>query len=72
MLRLSLITWNPLDESCADFERMEWYEVAMSYGHDDSETEATLADDPDVRLVPTLIEKILLPKITGKRRRLPF
>lgn len=66
MIRLNLITWNPLEENCVDLERMEWYDVAMKYGFDENETETALAKDADVKLVPTLIEKILLPKITGK------
>lgn len=59
-----MITWNPLDRNSIDLERMEWYEDVMHYGFDPSESEATLIDDPDVRLVPTLIEKLVLPKIT--------
>lgn len=65
MLRLSLIIWNPLDENCKDLEKMEWYETIMKYGYKPTETEAELIDDPDIRLIPTLIEKIILPKITG-------
>lgn len=64
LLRLSLITWNPLEKGSIDLERMEWYEDVMRYGFDENESEAMLIDDPDVRLVPTLIEKIVLPKIT--------
>lgn len=44
---------------------MEWYETMMKYGLRPGETEAQLIDDPDIRLVPTLMEKIILPKITG-------
>lgn len=66
MLRLNLLTWNPFDENSFDLERMDWYEVTMKYGFNENETEATLIDDPDIRLVPTLIEKIILPKITGE------
>lgn len=44
---------------------MEWYETMMKYGLKPGETEAQLIDDPDIRLVPTLMEKIILPKITG-------
>lgn len=66
MIRLNLIAWNPLDENCKDFERMEWYETIMKYGFKSNETESDLTDDPDIRLMPTLIEKILLPKVTGK------
>lgn len=63
MIRLKLLTWNPLDETCVDFEKMDWFEAIMKYGFDENETESSLADDPDVRLVPTLIEKIILPKL---------
>lgn len=64
MLRLHLLAWNPLD-ACKDLEKMEWYEAVMKYGFKSNETEAQLMDDPDIRLVPTLMEKIVLPKITG-------
>lgn len=64
MIRLNMITWNPLDENCKDFERMEWYETVMKYGYKPNETESELADDPDIRLMPTLVEKIILPKVT--------
>lgn len=66
MLRLHLILWNPLDENCKDLEKMEWYETVMKYGFKWEETEAELVDDPDIRLIPTLVEKIVLPKITGR------
>lgn len=67
MIRLQLVTWNPLDEQCPDLERMDWYGMILKYGWTAEETEQSLGGDPDVRLVPTLIEKIVLPKITGKR-----
>lgn len=44
---------------------MEWYETMMKYGFKSDETEAHLLNDPDIRLVPTLMEKIILPKISG-------
>lgn len=65
MLRLELVTWNPLDENNIDLERMEWYEVLIKYGYDSNETETSVLEDPDIRLIPTLIEKIVLPKLTG-------
>lgn len=65
MLRLSLLAWNPLEVNCKDLEKMEWYEAVIKYGFKPNETEAQLLNDPDVRLVPTLMEKIILPKITG-------
>lgn len=66
MIRLNLVTWNPLDE-CIDLERMDWYNMAMKYGWSTAETEESLSNDPDVRLVPVLVEKIILPKVTGTR-----
>lgn len=68
MIRLHLITWNPLDENCADIERMDWYNMIMKYGWNAEETEESLSNDPDVRLIPVLVEKIILPKVTGKNK----
>lgn len=67
MIRLNLLTWNPLERDCKVLEKMEWYETIMRYGFKPDETEAQLADDPDIRLVPSIMEKIILPKITGKQ-----
>lgn len=66
LIRLSLITWNPFEKESKVFEKMEWYECVMKYGFKPGETEEQLIDDPDIRLVPSLMEKIVLPKITGK------
>lgn len=65
LIRLNLITWNPFDENCEDLERLDWYSMVMKYGWNDKETEESLMDDPDVRLVPVIVEKIILPKVTG-------
>lgn len=65
MIRLSILTWNPFEKDCKDLEKMEWFESVMKYGFKSNETEAKLMDDPDIRFVPTLMEKIVLPKITG-------
>lgn len=42
---------------------MAWYESLMFYGH--RKDEQLNASDPDIKLIPTLIEKVLLPKLTG-------
>lgn len=65
MVRLSMITWNPLEENCEDLEHMDWYNVTMKYAYSPDETEETLSNDPDIRLIPALVEKIILPKLTG-------
>lgn len=36
----------------------------MKYGYKNNETEESLSVDPDVRLVPAIIEKIIVPLIT--------
>lgn len=64
IVRLSMITWNPLDEKCRDIDTMDWYETVMCYAYATDETEQSLQNDPDVRLMPSIIEKIILPKIT--------
>lgn len=51
---------------------MDWYALAMKYGWDDGETEELLMDDPDVKLVPVIVEKIILPKVTGRLRVFVF
>jgi GC-rich sequence DNA-binding factor len=43
---------------------MSWYSNALRYSYNRRETEESLANDLDVRLVPTLIEKIVLPKLS--------
>lgn len=68
LIRLQVITWNPLDENGEDLERMDWYGMTMKYGWMENETEESLMDDPDVKLVPVIIEKIILPKVTGKSK----
>ena len=44
---------------------MSWFNIIMKYGYSNNETEETLLNDPDLCLIPSLIEKIILPKITG-------
>ncbi|XP_055608528.1 PAX3- and PAX7-binding protein 1-like [Uranotaenia lowii] len=64
-IRLRHVCWNPVSgEDEFDFERQDWYRSCILYGRSFEETESSLAEDPDVRLVPTLIEKIVLPKLT--------
>ncbi|XP_050082324.1 intron Large complex component GCFC2 isoform X2 [Anopheles aquasalis] len=81
LIRLQHITWNPLvpalDSSAgggggggsgavSDFEHEEWFRAVTLYGcRSDSASEADLTDDPDVRLLPTIVEKIFLPKLTA-------
>nr|XP_056714457.1 PAX3- and PAX7-binding protein 1 [Euleptes europaea] len=61
LIRLQLLTWNPLEDKCPDFESMLWFESLLFYGCEEHEQEK---DDADVSLLPTIVEKVVLPKLT--------
>lgn len=61
-----MLNWSPLFDNYKDLEKYNWYTACMLYAWSENETEASLKNDPDVMLVPTLIEKIIIPKVTGK------
>ncbi|XP_030765366.1 PAX3- and PAX7-binding protein 1 isoform X1 [Sitophilus oryzae] len=63
LIRLNLIFWDPLNET-KDIEKTEWYRTLALYGLHDDESEKSLSKDPDINLLPTVIEKVLLPKLT--------
>ncbi|XP_058825218.1 PAX3- and PAX7-binding protein 1 [Topomyia yanbarensis] len=66
LIRLRHVLWNPVSgEDEFNFEREDWYRSCALYGRSPEETESSLAEDPDVRLIPTLVEKIVLPKLTA-------
>ncbi|XP_061398036.1 PAX3- and PAX7-binding protein 1 [Musca vetustissima] len=64
LIRLEMLTWSPLLADYKDIEKLSWYPACILYAWHENETEESLRQDPDVNLVPTLIEKIILPKIT--------
>lgn len=66
LIRLQMVTWCPLADQCPDIEKSPWYSACMMYAYSETETEETLSIDPDVTLVPVLVEKIILPKLTGE------
>ncbi|XP_023306542.2 PAX3- and PAX7-binding protein 1 isoform X1 [Lucilia cuprina] len=63
LIRLEMLTWSPLMADFKDIEKLNWYSAAMLYAWSEDETEEVLKQDPDVNLVPTLLEKIILPKL---------
>lgn len=65
LIRLRMITWSPLDQNCKDIDKMPWFKDAMLFGHESGDSEQQIRSDPDVRFVPSLVEKIILPKLTG-------
>jgi len=48
----------------ADVEAMSWYSALVMYGCHDTGG-ALLVEDSDIKLIPSIIEKVLLPKLTG-------
>uniref|UniRef100_A0A8B9I907 PAX3 and PAX7 binding protein 1 n=1 Tax=Anser brachyrhynchus TaxID=132585 RepID=A0A8B9I907_9AVES len=46
---------------CRDFETMLWFESLLFYGCEEQEQEK---DDADISLLPTIVERVVLPKLT--------
>ncbi|XP_056350207.1 PAX3- and PAX7-binding protein 1 isoform X2 [Oenanthe melanoleuca] len=61
LIRLQLLTWTPLEGKCRDFETMLWFESLLFYGCEEQEQ---VKDDADISLLPTIVERVLLPKLT--------
>ncbi|GJN22624.1 hypothetical protein PR202_gb10208 [Eleusine coracana subsp. coracana] len=58
-VRLELLKWDPLYQK-TDFSNMDWHEVLFSYGMQSNKNEVD-HNDPDLNLVPALVEKVALP-----------
>ncbi|XP_032650818.1 PAX3- and PAX7-binding protein 1 isoform X2 [Chelonoidis abingdonii] len=61
LVRLQLLTWTPLEGKSQDFESMLWFESLLFYGCEEQEQEK---DDVDISLLPTIVERVVLPKLT--------
>ncbi|XP_072230322.1 PAX3- and PAX7-binding protein 1 [Leuresthes tenuis] len=62
LVRLQLITWNPLEAQCANFEYMLWFESLLFYGFE--EHSALQSGDGDIGLLPAIVEKVILSKLS--------
>lgn len=63
-IRWKTIMWNPfINENYEDFDKMDFYHPMALYGKIDNETEEMLKNDPDIFLIPTVVEKVILPKL---------
>ncbi|XP_031175970.1 PAX3- and PAX7-binding protein 1 [Sander lucioperca] len=62
LVRLQLITWNPLEAHCANFEYMLWFESLLFYGFEEHST--LQRGDGDIGLLPAIVEKVILSKLT--------
>lgn len=59
LVRFALLDWEPLEDH---LEEQAWFKVLFDYGIPES---GELVDgDPDVNLIPTLVQKLVLPKLT--------
>ncbi|EDV91346.1 PAX3- and PAX7-binding protein 1 isoform X1 [Drosophila grimshawi] len=65
LVRHELLLWSPLLEEYTDIETMHWYQACMLYACQPDETVDRLKQDPDFNLVPSLMEKIVLPKVNA-------
>ncbi|XP_055387632.1 PAX3- and PAX7-binding protein 1 isoform X2 [Condylostylus longicornis] len=64
IIRLKLTCWNPLDEKSQEIDKTDWYITCMQFAATKNESLESLKNDPDVKFVPTLVEKIVIPKLT--------
>lgn len=64
IIRFHLLDWNPLNHDCVDIESMKWYGDCIKYSIQQCMHEIDMEKDPDIRLVPAIIEKIVLTKLT--------
>ncbi|KAK5887473.1 hypothetical protein CesoFtcFv8_016073 [Champsocephalus esox] len=62
LVRLQLMMWNPLEAQCANFEYMLWFESLLFYGFE--ENSVLQRGDGDISLLPSIVEKVVLSKLT--------
>ncbi|KAM9320850.1 PAX3- and PAX7-binding protein 1 [Gastrophryne carolinensis] len=62
LARLEMLSWNPLEAKCRNFESMDWFQSLILYGYEEKETDQ---EDADIALLPSLVEKVVLPKLAG-------
>lgn len=62
LVRLQLIAWNPLEAECDNFEYMLWFESLLFYGFEEHST--LQKGDADISLLPAIVEKVILSKLT--------
>lgn len=63
IVKCQMITWNPLEENCPDLEEMSWFSDCVMYTTNNDENEEALINDIDSRLIPTIIEKVVIPRL---------
>uniref|UniRef100_A0A8C3PU68 GC-rich sequence DNA-binding factor 2 n=1 Tax=Calidris pygmaea TaxID=425635 RepID=A0A8C3PU68_9CHAR len=64
LIRAQLVNWNPL-ENFTELEEMPWFRAIEEFSDAKNISESKRDDDPDREVLPKVIEKTILPKITG-------
>ncbi|XP_008935869.1 PREDICTED: GC-rich sequence DNA-binding factor 2, partial [Merops nubicus] len=64
LIRAQLINWNPLENFTA-LEEMPWFRAIEEFSGAKTESESKRDDNPNQEVLPRVIEKTILPKITA-------
>ncbi|XP_032538810.1 GC-rich sequence DNA-binding factor 2 isoform X2 [Chiroxiphia lanceolata] len=64
LIRVQLISWNPL-ENLTELEEMPWFRAIEEFSDAENISESKRDDDHDQEVLPKVIEKTILPKITA-------
>lgn len=63
-VRIQLFEWNPLHINCPKLSSFDWYRSILALGFNN---EGIDVDDPAISgLIPDIVEKIVVPKLTSK------
>ena len=54
-----------MQENCADFESSHWFTSLLQHGDCTGFSGNNEDDDLDLKLIPSIVEKVLLAKLTG-------
>ncbi|XP_063186661.1 intron Large complex component GCFC2 isoform X1 [Chroicocephalus ridibundus] len=65
LIRFQLISWNPLEQNFTEMEEMPWFGAIEEFSDAKNISKTKRDDDPDQEVLPRVIEKTVLPKITG-------
>jgi len=64
LIRLKLLFWNPFSQGSYEIEKTTWCSNMFLFDLKRNETEEDLRNDPDCQLLPRVVDKIVLPKLT--------
>ncbi|XP_019468995.1 GC-rich sequence DNA-binding factor 2 isoform X2 [Meleagris gallopavo] len=65
LIRVQLINWSPFEQNSADLEEMPWFRAVKEFSDVKKSSESKRDGDPDEEVLPRVIERTILPKITA-------